>query len=496
MKENPTLEIEKTNDEEDNNTKIEENEPLLKNKDLNKKELLINKIIEKSLFTKYFNYALLCLISVFITYGIAINYFTTIIIPIQQYFKIDHFILEFISSIIFIGIAIGSGSVGYLTKKLGRIMIINSSLILLSIITIIMSIFLNLSAFIICRILMGLCLGLILPISLNIASEYISQKYRCLFLGILWSFTGLGNLILNLIAFMIIPQLKYEKLRLFNFILCIFPLFTCVICFFYFNDSPRNMIIHSQNKNLVNDMLSSMNKKTLTVQQIEQIYNEMKEIEINNKIEGKISNLFSPIYFRTTILLIFLFFIYSCNSFGLGTINPLTMEKLIKQSNNININTKIDNNDDIINLILISSTSIITAILGGFLGEIKKLGRKGTMNLSSGIIAIILIFAPMKLNLFQFLSPILIGCVALYGNILFDYLAEVYHTSLRDISTGILLMIFRISIFITQYFYFESFKYDYKIPYYVSCFLSIVNIGLVYCLPYEVVGKPLDTNYE
>ena len=232
MKENPILENGIIKDKKENSIIIEEKEPLIENKDINKKELLINQIIEKSLFTKYFNFALFCLISIFTTYGIFISYFSTVIIPVQQYFKISHFILELTSSILFIGIAIGSGSVGFLTKKFGRILIFNLALLLLSITTIIMSLFLQLIVFIICRVLIGLCVGIILPVSINIASEYISQKYRCLFLGILWGFQGLGFLILNLIAFIVIPQLEPEKLGLFNLILCIFPVATSLICFF------------------------------------------------------------------------------------------------------------------------------------------------------------------------------------------------------------------------------------------------------------------------
>ena len=166
----------------DVNPIIDNNENPLMPFDIEEKpeEELYEHILEKSTFTRYRFYIMICMVFVFIADGMEMTIFNFIIQPFGDYFGLDESDIEtqITTSSLFLGIAIGCTSASFITNKIGRILSIHISNIILFISHLVMSAWLNLYVFIISRCIIGLALGIIIPIFMNIFGEYCPVKYR------------------------------------------------------------------------------------------------------------------------------------------------------------------------------------------------------------------------------------------------------------------------------------------------------------------------------
>ena len=471
------------------------------------KDLYLDDIINKTpISNKYIIFISLYMSFMFITYGIELGLMNTIIIPVQKKFNLSNFLLETSISFIFLGICTGSSIAGILTEKMGRIFLINFLFIILSITHLIMSIFLYFTVFIVCRLVIGFCLGIILPISLNICGEYLSNKYRCLLLMCMWSFLEIGEIILNLFALAIIPNLEIKNLNDYLCLLLLFPIIATLSSISFLKDSPRNMILSNEkNINEVFEILNSMNGKELTEMEINCIIKETKILKKKISNTGSYKDMFNKKYINTSCLLISILFIYACDCYGIHIITSITLKNLeIKENQPLNkfhkkiFNNKIEktNYDIIINQIIISVIGTILNAIGGLIGEIKNLGRKGAMIIFIILTAFCIIFIPIKLTYFEFFSPLSLGFAGIFGDIATDYSVELYPTSLRDISTSLLFMTYNISCFISQFIFIGLFNINYWFPFIFGTVITLIGVPLIYFLPYEVVGKSLDTFYD
>ena len=143
-----------------------------------KKELNLNEIMEKGDNTKYSIYALLNILSVLFIDGLEKMIYVFLIIPLNEYFRFKEFESELCSSIIFLGLSLGSISSGYLTKYFKREKVLKICSFQFVILHLFYSIFFYKAIFFICRLLIGFLLGIYTPICLNLYCEYLPSKNR------------------------------------------------------------------------------------------------------------------------------------------------------------------------------------------------------------------------------------------------------------------------------------------------------------------------------
>ena len=370
----------------DVNPIIDNNENPLMPFDIEEKpeEELYEHILEKSTFTRYRFYIMICMVFVFIADGMEMTIFNFIIQPFGDYFGLDESDIEtqITTSSLFLGIAIGCTSASFITNKIGRILSIHISNIILFISHLVMSAWLNLYVFIISRCIIGLALGIIIPIFMNIFGEYCPVKYRGFLLMVAWSFYGIGQLITNLIGFAVMPKLQDSKLKTFLLIL-LFLLFLCLICcLFLLNDSPRGLLlskkIEDERKSFT--LLSQINEGSLLNEQEEKIKKEIDESAKASKsltFNDIISEMFNPELKKTTILMIFIFISLGYNAFGIYAISSYFLEYLDEKENGKKDDEDPPAKEIIINQIMYAVAEFAANILGGIIGEIPKLGRKG-----------------------------------------------------------------------------------------------------------------------
>ena len=492
----------------ENNNEIKEDNPALLNineDEMNEKQLLIDKILEKTTFSKYRIFIMICMIFMFIANGMEMCLFSLIILPFQNYFELNEksILLEISSSSLFLGVAIGSGIAGYIIDFFGRIFTIKISSILMTVSHLIMSLLLYLPIFNICRCLIGLSLGIIIPILINIYGEYLPSKYRGFLLMVAWSFFGFGWLIMNILALLIMPELEKEKIQKFLLILFFFPLFASISCIFLLNDSPRNLLL-SNNLNdisIATNILGDINSELLNDSEKKQLLDELKKSNKNeNENEEKknfFKEMFSSNYKKTTILILLLFFILAYNGYGISVISSLVLEILFKKENENKSEKKSTSNRSlIINQIMLSVGEVCSNIIGGFIGEWKKLGRKGTIILFIILGLIFILPSIFKSILFEIFSPISSGCTTIYVNLAMDYIVELYPTKIRDKSTSLLYMVYRVSGFLSQFISIGTFKIVYFLPYIIYVIICILSIIFTWLLPYEVAGISMDFKLE
>ena len=466
---------------------------------------LLDKIIENGFCTKYPISMMISIFLGFIANGIVINIFNLIILPANDIFKTSEFFLSLIAGSFFIGSSIGSAIQSTITTKYGRSKPIKFFYFLLLLFQIISSLYLNMYVFLISRTILGLCVGIAEPLLLNNFAEFLPSRIRGIFLIFSWIFASISILIMNLTALFIIPNLESEKLQKYLMAMNIPFFINFVVIFFIMEDSPRFGFVYLKYVKNVNKknkifekiikILKNMNKKDITENEKLKLQKEGKlDSSIDKKIKPKISQLFYHKYLKSTILGIFLFFIYACTYNGFYLISTLTVQALNKNNNsNLNDENEQTNRNGIIkNQIYIAIFDLIINIISTFLTKIKFIGRKGIIWIFMLLCAIIIIPSISNIYLFDILFPISLSLSDVAGDTLVTYFSEIFETNLRDLSSGFLLTTMRISGFISQFLFLGFYKVDYKIPYFFGCILNIIGVILVFLLPYEPEGKRLD----
>ena len=464
------------------------------------KEQLYDKIIEKKTFSKNRIKIIICMVFIFIADGMEMTIFNFIIKPFGEYFNLAETDIEIqiVTSSLFLGIALGSGIASLLTKKFGRIKTIHTSNFLFFLAHLIMGIWLNIPVFIICRSICGLTLGIIIPIFMNIYGEYLPEKIRGFLLMVAWSFYGVGQLVTNVIGLGVMPELQKDKLKLFTQILTIFPFLSFILCIFLLNNSPKGLLVSNNEEDVRNSIrvLSEINQEALNEEQQEKLKKEAKMNEIihdSYSTKKIIKEMFGPELKKSTILILFIFICIGYNAFGIYSISSYFLDYLDSEENGPKTGEVKETpaRDIIINQIMYGVAEFVANILGGFFGEIKKLGRKGGIMIFTALAAGLTILGLFKKILFEVTSPISSGCTSIFVNLVMDYVVELYPTKIRDTSTSLLFMIYRVSCFLCNFISMGFYDVHKFIPYIIYAIFAVLCFIFTWALPYEMAGKEM-----
>lgn len=487
-------EIETLLNEEEKQKLIDDESYLNKSIDsLKLKEIIdINNIISKGFFTLYPLLSLFTTFSFMLVDGIEMCIFGLLIIPIEKYFNTKYIIIQCLSSILFIGVAIGSFLSGYITKIIGRTLCLKSAFIIIGFVHFLTGIFFILPIFFISRLITGICLGIYLPVTMNILTEYLPIKFRGFYLMFIWCIFNLGLIVLICISKKIMPTLEENDVSyVYNKTSIIPIILSCFVLFFLF-DSPRNLIIMGENINIDEGIkiLENMNKKPLTEIERDSIIKQVTLTKENKYYEKNLKVLFDKTFLKTTVILIILFLVIGFGYYGILVISTKT-SKIINKNKIIEEQGK----EIYFTQLSFAIVSFICLFINGFIMEIKYFGRKILIIVyligSSIVLAPILFYEKM----FTSMVSISLAFNFLSCSVGMAYIVEIYPTKIRDLSSGFLFMVYRFSCFLSQFIFLGLFKINYKLPYIFMCLVGI-SCGLIgFLLPYESQGRSLDAKY-
>ena len=89
---------------------------------INKKnESVMDEIMNNGFLTKYPILIIICIHFSFLADGVEMTLMTVLIIPMKTYFNLSTFQIQLVAATLFLGVALGSFSSGWLSKSVGRI---------------------------------------------------------------------------------------------------------------------------------------------------------------------------------------------------------------------------------------------------------------------------------------------------------------------------------------------------------------------------------------
>ncbi len=463
---------------------MKESDSLISFNSKDSKFLKLDDIMREGFLTKYPMLNLLCIYLIFIIDGIEMSYFNIFYIPFKEHFKLSDRKMEFLSSVLFVGVFFGSFFSGFLTKKYNRMNVLKYGSLLLLISHLVMSFFFYLFILFIMRILIGFSLGLLIPITLNLFSEYLPSNIRGFFLLTCWTLFDLGIVIEGTIAAIIMPDLNENKLKNVLITCSIFNIAVVILNFLFITDSPRNLLLNNKKEEAF-EILNNINKAPLKDEDKQKIESIYKKENYNKSNDISVFEIFNKENKLTTICAIVIFFFEATGYYGIYVISSLTQKKILGE-------TKESYNKILIQQIIMAILTLLSSFIGGIMLEIKSIGRKGAILIFMFLNSLCLLPAIYFKKVFTFFFALNLIFNNIHGNIIMNYVVEFYPTKLRDLSSGFLLSMFRVACFISQFLFIELFKINYRIPYYVQTSFYIIGIIMTFLLPYEIEGIPLD----
>ena len=415
--------------------------------------------------------------------GSQLTLLNSLFVPIKEAYNLTDNNLTIANSLMFLGVAIGSILSGYTSSIMSRRKALIIGMCINSILNFILSLNDNFTIFNILRIFLGFSIGIMLPMIFGILSEYLPIQYRGFCLIAVWCFYGIGGLYVNITMKILMHSLQSDKVNMVIFYLTIPYILFSVSYFIFLEESPRNLILNNKESNAI-EILEKIKGERISEEVISEIISNVKG-GINKNLDHSLASVFAEKLRKTTIIQSIIWFCFSYIFYG-GIFSISLMLKEIGFSNQ-NLIEK---------TMIVYGLSMPGNLIGGILTEISYLGRLKTCMIGYGFLSFFIVVLPFFPNHIE----ILIGFMGLFLNISFNvtctYCSEYYPTRIRDTALGYLYFITRISGFISQFISYLLIMVDYRLQYLFILSQTIFCFILIFHLPEETHGQPLDVDYD
>jgi MFS transporter, putative metabolite transport protein len=411
-----------------------------------------------------------------------------LVIPYHDFYKISSFKIFLISSSFYAGSGIGSLLTGYILHFFKRQTLIRLCTFFFLIFYVTFAFFQNLILVFICRFLMGLMVGILLIVTQCCLTEYLPINNRSLMMSMASSGVSIGGLTIACIFLIFMPNLEPENIQLTLLMSSILILLIFIFISSATQDSPRNLILNNYDEEGFKILETIYGGKLRESDKI-----KIKE-EINSIREDHISSLkdiFTNYYFTTTLVLIFIILIIDLASQGPPLVSVFTIKSLKLDTHG----EKETNRHVILNQITLSALIIPMQFVGGFLSELKNLGRKRVIFICFLISSLFFGACCVFYHHFSLLLGTGLAFLEAPATLTIIYANEVYNTNVRDMALGFLSCFKSLGGFTSQIIYIEIRKIHMFVPYYFTILILVIASILVFFLPYETSGKALDQRY-
>ena len=420
--------------------------------------------------------------------GLHVSLTGFIFIPIVKNYGLSQLKGCFISSSLMLFMAFGSFLTGYLTNKYVRKKIIIYSLFIISIASF-LSIIPSSIVLLFCRCIIGLSLGIVIPINTNNLSEVLPLKLRSFWLTFVSCFFSLGAILTcQFIRFNL-----HNQTILFS-IISIPSSLILIIFYFFYNENPRYLILIGRQ-----DEAYKLIEKYLLLDHHQLDQDEMNKISksidrgVNKevKITGKFKFIFRR-YGNITLILCIISVLYSI------IINGGIFSLFVSFANNaifipseVKINIyKLKGFFLLIQLFYIFFA--VSTFISGLFTEIKCCGRKYTIIfgfLLSTIASFDVLLFKEKSKPFYFLA---IGLINISFNAINTYTIEIYPTRVRDFAVGNVGFLSKIVGFLSNLLALLLNERNKIWMLYVNALIGVVGLIFTVMLPFDTYRRKLD----
>lgn len=443
----------------------------------------------------------------------------SLLLPIfQNEWNATELQLSLLGTLVFLGYLIGSLIAGPIADKYGRKKPLIISTLIWTIFGILSALAFNIYDFMIYRFIFGIVVGFIWPVGFSLLTEYCPVDKRGKYLNIFQIFYPLGETLAVILAFLTLTNLKSGNWRILLGFSSIPALISFLFCWLYVDESARfelqtgvydnafNTInkIARINKNFANYL--DEDKKEGLIQWSTDFIEFSPEIKPKNKRSlsilmnflensySKITELFRHDLYWTTLIIWYSWFANVFVYYGVTFAIPLTLVALRNNSSNNIENNNSNNEDEDFWILMYSNWSeMFSCVICALLVDLKYLGRKYSLILTSALTGIFSVFLYFNLppsfafwvSSLKFLSG-LVNCIN------YLYTSEIYPTKIRATGVGMASSICRIAPMIVPWIIIYFTNLDAFLPYLIFGIIGGLAAIFVYFIQQETFGKELD----
>lgn len=479
----------------------QDNEASKSNDETKRERPLLDHYINQAGFTAFQYKTLLITCFVLFIDGMHMTILNIVFIPFSKFFNLSDFDVSVISSLMFLSVALGSILSSYHTKVASRVKVIELCILLTFVSTLAHMISKSLAGFILCRFLVGVAVGLLMPLANNMLCEVLPTNFRSFFLILTGVFFIVGACFNCLVVYMCMPQFQPDRLNR------VFIIISLPLAVFWFvtrlliQEGPRNLIIQGKHTQAF-DALERITNKTISQASRSTI---VKEIEESNKtVKSSIGSMFTGPYKRISISLTFIWIANSYIVYGCSFAMSLTLKYIdsyLNQSPSTNVNQPdgsqpIHADAIIVDLMMIYLMNLPSNVLSGLMTETRLFGRKNTMAFGFFMCALFCFIGFFKLNHFALCFGLAGFFIAFALSSSNSYSCEVYPSKVRDTALGFLYFCTRVSGFASQILAIGLTNIYFLGQYIMSFLICLVGIYFVMSLPYDTYNRPLDIEVD
>jgi len=411
-----------------------------------------------------------------------------IFIPIVKNYGLSQLKGCFISSSLILFMAIGSLLSGFLTNKYVRKKLIIYSLLVISFGSILSTIH-SWVILLFCRCIIGLSLGIVIPINTNNLSEVLPLKYRSFWLIFVSCFFSVGAI---MSCQLIKLNLNHQAI-LFSTISIPSSMILILFNFFY-TENPRYLVLIGKKDeayDVIEKYLLLDHHKLNSYEKVQISKSIDRGVNKEVKITGKFRFIFRR-YGNITLILSLIWFLYSV------IINGGIFSLFISFANNaIFIPSEVSLNvykmKGLFLFIQLFYTFFgLSTVVSGIFTEIKWCGRKYTIFfgfLLSTIASFHVLLFREKSRPFYFLATCLIN---ISFNAINSYTIEIYPTRVRDFAVGYLGFISKIVGFLSNLFALALNQRNRRWMLYVNAIIGVLGLIFTIMLPFDTYRRKLD----
>lgn len=295
---------------------------------------------------------------------------------IMQEMELGYFATGSLSSFSIMGMLVGGFAAGWLADRFGRKHVLNVSIAIYALLTIPIFFVNSFDMFAVCRIVSGMGVGAVIPLSVTLASEYAPTEHRGKFVTLTKMFMMLGWVLAGLVAMFVVPRFGWR----FCYLIGGFPALYALFMHFCIPESAHWLVRKGRREeaakifNKINSFLDEPRTASYVPQEIEAPVDES-----GAQGKGQLGALVSRKYLRVTLGIWLVAFSTCSLSYGLTNWMPTALAHSgYSMSSSYALTT------------LMNALGCLGAVFAGFMAD--KVGRIRSTYIAVGMSVVAVLF--------------------------------------------------------------------------------------------------------